>query len=270
MKQNAFIALMAAILLLQPFVAVASYSALLQPGAEVADDSTALAQEPGSRLDADDYTNHVPIVIDGDSDFTSQGWPGSGSEGDPYVIYGLRISYDLGVPLIQIWNTDAYFEIRDCLIDQDSFTIAVELTNTSHAALEYVTVFSAGEGIHLDNANNTRIDHVFCDAVLQGAYVDMSHSSDFSYSNFSSFDWDAMYILMSNDVTISHNKLEAYDSGLVITSSNNTICIDTEVTVRASQTAVFSISNHDATFVRLTVHQSATAFYAMNNPRISI
>jgi parallel beta-helix repeat protein len=261
---------MAAILLLQPFVAVASYSAQLQPVAETTDDSAALAQEPGSRLEADEYTNHVPIVIDGDSDFTSQGWPGTGSELDPYVIYGLRINYDLGVPLIQIWNTDSYFVIRDCLIDQESFITAVEFVNTTHGTIEYTTVSSGGVGIYCENANNTRVDHVFSDAVLRAAYITVSHSTDIAYGNFSSFDWDAILVELSNYVTISHCKLEAYNSGLDLVNSNNTLCTDTEVFARTTQVGIWSIGNDDATFIRLTVHQSGTAFYSMNCPGITI
>jgi len=74
----------------------------------------------GTRLAPGDHTNHVPILIDGDDDFVSQGWPGAGTSGDPYVISGLNITYANGMILISITDTTADFVIRDCYIDQGS------------------------------------------------------------------------------------------------------------------------------------------------------
>lgn len=60
------------------------------------------------------YDKHGPIVISSNQDFTEQGWPGSGTLEDPYLIEGLNITADS--PSIQISHTSAHFEIRNCLI----------------------------------------------------------------------------------------------------------------------------------------------------------
>ena len=48
------------------------------------------------------YTLHDPIKIEGDEDFAAQaaseGWPGDGSEENPYVIEGYEITLDDGYP----------------------------------------------------------------------------------------------------------------------------------------------------------------------------
>jgi len=54
-------------------------------------------------------TPHDPIVIDEDSDFNNQGWPGSGTEESPYVIEGLDITSDGNC--ISISNTNVHFRI---------------------------------------------------------------------------------------------------------------------------------------------------------------
>jgi len=40
------------------------------------------------------YTSHAPITISSNADFSTQGWPGSGTVDDPYVIEGLNITSD--------------------------------------------------------------------------------------------------------------------------------------------------------------------------------
>ena len=42
-------------------------------------------------FDLADAATHSPIVIDGDDDLKAQGWPGNGTEADPYVIEDLII-----------------------------------------------------------------------------------------------------------------------------------------------------------------------------------
>ncbi len=114
------------------------------------------AKTAGARLS--DYTEHVPIIITKTQDFITQGWPGSGTELDPFVISGLNITYDLNLMSVNITNTDAYFKIVDCVINQLSSSYdAIYLENTSHATIEYTTITSDGGGINLNNATSTRV-----------------------------------------------------------------------------------------------------------------
>ena len=69
------------------------------------------------------YTPHDPIDIVGNEDFTAQaeseGWPGDGSEADPFIIEGYEIepNSDSG---IDIESTSVHFIIRDSLIRDGS------------------------------------------------------------------------------------------------------------------------------------------------------
>ncbi len=123
-----------------------------------------VAQERGSRLAPEEIKPHVPIHIEGTEDFELQGWPGDGTEEEPYVISGLNITRDLGVVLIEIKNTYAHFLIQDCYIRQISSIPAVVIQNTTHASLEYNSIFSPTQAINLFLANYTHVSH----SVLRG------------------------------------------------------------------------------------------------------
>jgi len=64
------------------------------------------------------YIPHAPIWIMDDFDFQSQasseGWPGSGTPGDPYVIEGYDINGSIAGHCIWIETTTAHFEINNC------------------------------------------------------------------------------------------------------------------------------------------------------------
>jgi parallel beta-helix repeat protein len=159
---------------------------------ELVSDRLVSAQDPGFRVDPGDLTEHVPIEIDGTNDFVSQGWPGSGTPGDPYLIAELNITQDLGKYMISIVNTNASFIIRDCFLGQQFLEWAIRLENTTAATIEYMTVDSARGGIYCNNANNTRIEH--CDIISH------TSASDVSY---------AVSLLYSIDCAIENNRLES-------------------------------------------------------------
>ncbi|TFG14666.1 hypothetical protein EU537_03075 [Candidatus Thorarchaeota archaeon] len=138
------------------------------------------AQDPGFRVNPTDLTDHVPIEIDGSSDFALQGWPGSGTPGDPFLIAELNITQDLDKYMISIVNTNASFIIRDCFIGQQSLEWAIRLENTTAAIIEYSTLESARGGIFCTNANNTRIEH--SDIMSQTTASGLAYSISFEYS----------------------------------------------------------------------------------------
>lgn len=114
------------------------------------------------------YIESLPIEIDGDADFaiqaSSNGWPGSGIAGDPYVIENLNItSTSTAINLIDISNTKSYFIVNDSLlVGGDN---GVQLYNVTNAKFDNNTIYSnAGSGYLImaswDNSvyNNTIYD----------------------------------------------------------------------------------------------------------------
>ena len=88
--------------------------------------------------------NRDPIIIDGNQDFEEQGWPGDGTESNPYVISRLIISQGyivwedntaytiLAEASVFISNTTAHFVISHCTFGG----IGVKLVNVENGVIE--------------------------------------------------------------------------------------------------------------------------------------
>ncbi len=74
------------------------------------------------------------LLIQSDSDFLTQGWPGNGSSDDPYLIGSLSFAGE--DPAITIRNTRAHFIIRNCRISGSGTESGLEFDNVSHGSIE--------------------------------------------------------------------------------------------------------------------------------------
>ncbi|MHA2307538.1 MAG: right-handed parallel beta-helix repeat-containing protein, partial [Candidatus Hodarchaeales archaeon] len=84
------------------------------------------------------YSESSPIYIDNNTDFedkaNSSGWIGDGSLSSPYIITNLNITItSTSGYLIEIRNTDVYFQIEKCLLVKGS--IGIRLTNVSNGKI---------------------------------------------------------------------------------------------------------------------------------------
>lgn len=134
----------------------------------------------------DNYTQHSPIVIDGDVSLVEQaateGWPGNGTMSNPYVIEGIEIQSattcisinsvlqkQLTIKGCLLWTTSKYSGIS--LRIYNSSNIGVE-SCVVHTGLEGISaflstnlwgqgcgVFDAGFGINASACNNTWIQN---------------------------------------------------------------------------------------------------------------
>jgi len=188
MNRKPLVMLIIVILVIQPLVAVSILGTHDWNTNAKVESNTIVAQQAGARLSPGDFTDHVPILIDEDADFVTQGWPGSGTESDPYVIAGLNITYNVGTHLITIHNTDLHFIIRDCLIiNEGSPQANIWIENVTHGTLEYLTIASYYGGIYCFNADNTVIRNVALESQdLWGFTLQNSSWVSLSYNNFTS------------------------------------------------------------------------------------
>jgi len=68
-----------------------------------------------SKSSASVQASDPPVLIESDADFVSQGWPGNGTNENPYVISGLY--FDSGpMPYISVSHVTATFVIANCLL----------------------------------------------------------------------------------------------------------------------------------------------------------
>ncbi|UCG70395.1 MAG: right-handed parallel beta-helix repeat-containing protein, partial [Thermoplasmata archaeon] len=103
------------------------------------------------------YTPHAPIHIDGDADFAIQaareGWPGDGTEGNPYVIEGYEISSSSHYG-IDISSTNVHFVIKDNKINSGSWSsTGIFLNSVENGKISDCIFENHSNGIYLWAAN---------------------------------------------------------------------------------------------------------------------
>ena len=117
-----------------------------------------------------DYVMHPPIEITSDEDFALQGWPGSGTPEDPYLIQGLAINST--ETCISIKNTRVSFVIRDCFLIPSpgpaSFVTGVGLTNVTQGEIRNCTLLNLGAAIVATACNRTNIVGNRIDGCFEG------------------------------------------------------------------------------------------------------
>ncbi|MHA2295585.1 MAG: right-handed parallel beta-helix repeat-containing protein [Candidatus Hodarchaeales archaeon] len=109
-------------------------------------------------LDSFQYEIHDSISIDDDSGFSEQGFPGSGTSDDPYLISGYSISSPTS-HVIEIVDIDSYFIIRDNILNGGgpNWGNGIAFINTSHGTIENNLISESSTGIYLHNSDNTLI-----------------------------------------------------------------------------------------------------------------
>lgn len=161
----------------------------------------------------DSYVKHDPIVINNNSDFSDQGWPGSGAFDDPYVLESLNITAD--ATGINIKNTTVYFEIRDCMVSSanPSSSHGIMLNNVTNGLVQDCRVTRHSRGIYLSHSAGCRLsNNTVLDNLGGGLYLKDSSScllTDNFVSNNSVDDIYAVggiYLENTNDTVLSHNR----------------------------------------------------------------
>jgi parallel beta-helix repeat protein len=192
-------------------------------------------------------------------------------------------------------NTNAYFVIRDCLIDQGSNEDGIFISNTIHARIEYTTALSYGAAIVLDNANNTEVSHTYAYGFLGMAMeiwdsiycdIDANHLNSSDHRGFYSYMshyltmtnneiltlapvWFTSYIEYSNHTTFS---LNSYDGGLA--SFSALMCYDmtaNDLTMTDGGSGLNLNTCGDSTFTRINVDDTGTqGVVLINSESVSI
>jgi len=187
------------------------------------------------------YILHSPISIYENDDFISYGFPGNGTEEDPYRIenYNITTSNSYG---IFISGTTAFFVVQHCFIDATSFGIRIAVH--SHTGRIYdnicfnitTAIYISGgssvvvnntccyneNGIVVDNRYSVVKDNLCYNNTKSGIYLD--RHSDFTavlnnevYSNK-----EGIHLEESQECNISQNTLSSnFEGGIRIYKSQN-------------------------------------------------
>ncbi|MHA2276445.1 MAG: right-handed parallel beta-helix repeat-containing protein, partial [Candidatus Kariarchaeaceae archaeon] len=155
---------------------------------------------PELRFTVVDDSSDSPLFIDSNDDFSRLGFPGKGTETDPYIIEGLNIE-DSSVHLIYIVNTSVHFILKG--------------SNLNGLNGPY-------NGIFLENVGNGVISMNIVSNSFVGVKVVNSHHITIEHNTISGNSADGIFIQDSSDFEIVGNTVgnNGYGQSLGLTSTN--------------------------------------------------
>lgn len=198
-----------------------------------------------------DYTPRSHIHIDGDEDFTGQanteGWPGNGTEEDPYIIEGYEIS-DWGYLngyCIYIGYTTVHFILRNNLLrdamgdsNWEYRSSGIALSNVVNGVVEnniahdnhnngirlYESSYVSVIGNHVyDNGDGILLEHSHNITISENTGEDRIHLA-VSENNIVSYNEGPFRLLWAHNNEVSNNTARGFTNGVyLLQSSNNTI-----------------------------------------------
>jgi len=153
-------------------------------------------------------TDHDPIVIGNDYEFTAQNGvvSGSGTIGDPYIIAGWKIDAGYSRYGISIHRTDRYFVIRNVKISGAS-QAGIFLSYVENGTVKDCDLSGNWIGIALNFASSNLVKDCTLSANTDGIHLYFSHDNDI-FDNTVAKNDTAIWLDASNSCHIIGNTLE--------------------------------------------------------------
>ncbi|MHA2278362.1 MAG: right-handed parallel beta-helix repeat-containing protein, partial [Candidatus Kariarchaeaceae archaeon] len=168
------------------------------------------------------FNSASPISINGNAEFS--GFPGSGTQVNPYRIEGFNITGSNGI-LISITDTDVHFRISSNLLNGlGTADTGIWLNNVENGIIEYNTVYNTnGNGIDLYSSRyNTIRENSACNNPWAGISLHESSLYNFIFNNtLFNNEWTGIVLDLSNSNNISSNEIFNNQwSGIVLQNSS--------------------------------------------------
>ena len=150
------------------------------------------------------YQKHDPIIVGGDEEFVLNGFTGSGTAEDPYVINELNIT-NSGT-CITIMNTTAYFILKDCFVKATYSNHGIILQNVTFGTIEACKATTCHAGIYLHQTMNCTIENSTVHSSRTGILFNSAYSC--SISNSKTFrNTDGIRIIASDYCRATGNRV---------------------------------------------------------------
>ncbi len=158
------------------------------------------------------YVEHGAVEIDGDSDFlstaASEGWPGSGSSGDPIVISGYRFFATLVQP-VRIWNTGIHWIFEENLVTTGGVICGVWIDHTTAGIIRNNTFDTCHSGMVLYNTANILVENnTFVGNAGNGIESQSLSDSVIRFNEFIDLGNDGMVYDETTNVRITDNIID--------------------------------------------------------------
>ncbi len=183
-------------------------------------------EENDSRPTSLELTPHDPIEITSDSDF--EVFPGSGTQGDPYVIEGYDITTTDNRG-IYIDDTTKYFIVRNCYVDAEEYGIYIDdVADGTTTVINNTCNYNKYGGIVLSSSvSSTVINNTCNNNSFKGIYLYHSGSSNV-INNTCNNNYDGIILCYSSSSTIANNTFSNNNHGIYLySSSSSTIANNT-------------------------------------------
>ncbi len=191
--------------------------------------SQSISEDESFSIVLDSLTEHSPIIIDSNADFSSLGFPGNGSSINPYIIENLSIvSLSETGSAIQIGSTHSYFIIRNCVLSAEYLGIFIQDTvipGTAQIINNTITSIS-NDGGGICCSGNTTIENNTISGFMQGIHLNYASYSTIKGNNILQSYYQGINIRYSSFTEITQNTIKnSNQHGLAIvgTSSSHNI-----------------------------------------------
>ncbi len=152
----------------------------------------------GIKIKNEDYTLHSPIKIDNDTDLRKtaqeEGWAGTGTEDDPYLIRGYEINGTDPDYCIYVADTTEHFLIKDCYLHGAEgasglphyIDAGIYLNHVKNGTLKNNSIISCGYGVYMKDSNrNTLKDNLVSKSKDDGILLKDSDKNELQRNNAS-------------------------------------------------------------------------------------
>jgi parallel beta-helix repeat protein len=158
-----------------------------------------------------ELVSHDPIEIVGDDDFISQGWPGNGTWGNPFIIEGVNITTN-EQPAIMVVNVTSPFVIRNSLLQRQSEDIAhsvVQWQTVSNGQILNCTITGNGQGIYAGACSHIRVMESHITGTNEGLNLEGGFNVSITDNVLSESILHAIRLVWVTDVRVQTNLFEA-------------------------------------------------------------
>jgi parallel beta-helix repeat protein len=182
------------------------------------------------------YITHAPIQITSNSDFASQaasnGWPGDGSQGNPYIIENYEIDGSGYGNCIWVGSTTCYFIIRNCYLHgasvwgpPSSLRSGIALYYVQNGKIENNNASNnrdAGIRLWEGDSKNIIVNNTAFSNNARGINI-RSSNNNIVDNNTAAYQWTGI-LLQGNNNNVTNNILSSnYEEGIYLYSGNNNI-----------------------------------------------
>ena len=182
----------------------------------------------------ENLTEHAPIFIRSDSEFTNQAafeeWPGNGTASDPFIIEGLNIVTDATSCILIQYVSEYHFIIRNCYFEATdlSFGVCVKIYESENGLVENCRMFSGYQGMDFFGSTGCAIRDCVIWNVGCGINTTIASSISIEGNTVSDCYW-AMMIGGAYDIVLTSNYFYTSDIAVGGYGSNNTVMFNNSI-----------------------------------------